>query len=174
MAEVLAECDAEWAAHTPETRPPPCMRLPLVRLKVEHDDYSVVSSQRFGAMFAGRVANPADVLLWWRRLGGAARSGRALAAAFAADDDDAPPPELRDIAPALRVEDLLQKQVRCSALHVRERIDGAHSLTPSLRAPRSCEDRRWRCWIRRCCATACGDTSAVTRRPSEVRPAAQA
>lgn len=40
--------------------------LPLVRLRVDYTGFSTVNTQRFGARFVGRVANPNDVLLWQR------------------------------------------------------------------------------------------------------------
>lgn len=46
--------------------------LPLVRLRVEHSGYETISGQSFGQQFAGRVANPEEVLLFHRR--GAANS----------------------------------------------------------------------------------------------------
>ena len=41
--------------------------LVLVRLKVEHTGFSTLNNQRFGARFVGRVANPADILMFHRK-----------------------------------------------------------------------------------------------------------
>ena len=38
-----------------------------IRVRVEHSGYKSLSVQRFGTAFVGRVANPADVLLFWRK-----------------------------------------------------------------------------------------------------------
>lgn len=52
--------------------------LPLVRLRVEHTGFEVISSQRFGHQFVGRVANPEEILLFHKRKGGTgSRSGGA-------------------------------------------------------------------------------------------------
>jgi double-strand break repair protein MRE11 len=49
-------------------RPPPAsMRLPLIRLKVEHTGFSVVPAARFSSSFIGRVANPGELLHLYRR-----------------------------------------------------------------------------------------------------------
>ncbi|KAF2076751.1 hypothetical protein CYY_001940 [Polysphondylium violaceum] len=41
--------------------------LPLIRLKVDYTGYSTLNPQRFGSKYAGRVANPADILLFHRK-----------------------------------------------------------------------------------------------------------
>ena len=38
--------------------------LPLVRLKVDYGGYSTINPQRFGQRFVGRVANPAEIVLF--------------------------------------------------------------------------------------------------------------
>ncbi|KAK2080753.1 hypothetical protein QBZ16_000607 [Prototheca wickerhamii] len=40
--------------------------LPLVRLRVDYTGFSTINTQRFGARFVGRVANPHDIILWQR------------------------------------------------------------------------------------------------------------
>lgn len=42
-------------------------KLPLVRLRVEHTGFSTISASRFGAQFIGKVANPADMILFFRK-----------------------------------------------------------------------------------------------------------
>ena len=40
--------------------------LPLVRPRVDYTGFSTINTQRFGARFVGRVANPHDIILWQR------------------------------------------------------------------------------------------------------------
>ncbi|CAE8643149.1 unnamed protein product, partial [Polarella glacialis] len=53
-------------------------QLPLVRLRVEHSGFEVISGQAFGQQFAERVANPDEVLLFHRRNGGGASGSRKV------------------------------------------------------------------------------------------------
>lgn len=39
----------------------------LYRLRVEYSGFDPISSQRFGAQFVGRVANPNDILLFFKK-----------------------------------------------------------------------------------------------------------
>ncbi|EFA85561.1 DNA repair exonuclease [Heterostelium album PN500] len=41
--------------------------LPLIRLKIDYTGYSTINPQKFGQNFAGRVANPNDILLFTRK-----------------------------------------------------------------------------------------------------------
>lgn len=41
--------------------------LPLVRLRVDHSGFPTVHTQRLGARWVGKVANPQDVVLWRKR-----------------------------------------------------------------------------------------------------------
>ncbi|EGD77873.1 hypothetical protein PTSG_09507 [Salpingoeca rosetta] len=43
------------------------MRLPLLRLRVEYTGFPTLGAQRFGQRFAGKVANPKDILLFYRK-----------------------------------------------------------------------------------------------------------
>lgn len=50
-------------------RPPPGGKpspLPLIRIRVDYTGCPTISSQIFGQMFVGKVANPHDLLLWAR------------------------------------------------------------------------------------------------------------
>lgn len=40
--------------------------LPLIRIRVDYTGCPTISSQIFGQMFVGKVANPHDLLLWIR------------------------------------------------------------------------------------------------------------
>lgn len=50
-----------------------------IRLKVEHSGFNPISSQRFGAQFIGRVANPDDMLLFFKRRKAASSPSSAAA-----------------------------------------------------------------------------------------------
>ena len=67
-------CDTYGAPVPP---PPASMRLPLIRLRVEHTGFDALPAARFGASFINRVANPDDMLHFYRR---AAPRGKAVAA----------------------------------------------------------------------------------------------
>jgi len=90
----------------PSEVPPPALRLPLIRIKVEHSGFRVLSNQRFGASYVGKVANPADILLFYRKPGTTrTRASLPLSSSTIA----------RQIVPAdlhtLRVEDLVAEQL---------------------------------------------------------------
>ena len=67
VEDMITAAVEETKEMSPDAAPPPELRLPLVRLKVEHQGFNTISNQRFGSAFLGRVANPADLLLFWRR-----------------------------------------------------------------------------------------------------------
>jgi len=52
--------------------------LPLVRLKVDHTDFNrlAVQTQRFGAQFLGKLANPSSVLIFRRKLAASVGKGK--------------------------------------------------------------------------------------------------
>jgi double-strand break repair protein MRE11 len=95
--------------------PPDSLRLPLLRLKVEHTGFRILSNQRFGAAFAGKVANPADLLLFHRKaarpIGGfKTKKGATISAEEAAAHADLPPILPGDL-PGLRVEDIVDQEL---------------------------------------------------------------
>ena len=67
--------DAETQALVRYRPPPPSMRQPLIRLKVEHSGFSLFPAARFSAAFVGRVANPGDLLHLFRRAKKTTQSG---------------------------------------------------------------------------------------------------
>jgi len=78
----------------------------LVRLRVEHTGFQVISNQRFGGQFVGKVANPGDILLFSRRKklfneGEKKETGGLL-------DPIRPPP----LDSSIRVENILAEQLR--------------------------------------------------------------
>eukprot|EP00752_Nemacystus_decipiens_P013425 g11888.t1 len=87
----------------------------LVRLKVEHSDFPTLNNQRFGSQFMGKVANPADLLLFYRRhnFDGRAAGGSGTAAGGSTSrsrgglSDPIRPDNLAD----LRVEDLVMENL---------------------------------------------------------------
>lgn len=64
---LLKDAEEALGRLPPHARPPPSMRTPLIRLRVEHSGFATLPAARFGSAFSGRVANPGDVLLFWRR-----------------------------------------------------------------------------------------------------------
>ena len=83
-AEHDQDCDS-W-----QTGQRKLMHLPLIRLKVDHRNFPVLSNQRFGQQFVGKVANPNDVLLFvkqrqQRAAGGAGASADGTGATGEAD-----------------------------------------------------------------------------------------
>ena len=48
----------------------------LIRLRVEHTDFTTLNNQRFGAKFVGEVANPEDILLFHRKKDPKASTGK--------------------------------------------------------------------------------------------------
>lgn len=47
---MVKDAAAALAKMSADERPPPELQRPLIRLKVEHSGYGVLSNQRFGAM----------------------------------------------------------------------------------------------------------------------------
>ncbi|KAH3759286.1 DNA repair exonuclease [Pelomyxa schiedti] len=45
----------------------PRLRLPLIRLQVDHTDYPTVGGGRFGQAYVNHVANPSDILIWKKK-----------------------------------------------------------------------------------------------------------
>ena len=79
-----------------------------------------IPNQRFGAAFQGRVANPADLLLFWRKPVVKTKADKAAAAAAAAAGGDAVVP--REMAPeAVRLADLVNRELAGAKLKVRRR-----------------------------------------------------
>ncbi|KAF0720693.1 Aste57867_118 [Aphanomyces stellatus] len=64
VQEMIDEAAEENPSHATETS----MQV-LVRLKVEHSGFPVLSNQRFGGQFVKKVANPGDILLFTRKKG---------------------------------------------------------------------------------------------------------
>jgi double-strand break repair protein MRE11 len=60
------------------TVPPPSMRLPLIRLKVDATGFKTLSAQRFGATFVQQCANPEDILLFTKKQTGTGRKALKL------------------------------------------------------------------------------------------------
>ncbi|RHY34596.1 hypothetical protein DYB32_000806 [Aphanomyces invadans] len=66
LARKVQDLIDEEAAENPRAdRQDTAMQM-LVRIKVEHTGFPVLSNQRFGGQFVGKVANPADILLFSR------------------------------------------------------------------------------------------------------------
>ena len=120
----------ERAAAAPARRPPAgatasspqkkAPKLPLVRLKVDYGGFSTCNPQKFGQRFVGRVANPADILLFQRtkvrrreekaaaeaaKLRGGSAHGRT--AGIANDDDDEAPEDA-----ATQIQDIMAEFLR--------------------------------------------------------------
>ncbi|VUZ93304.1 double-strand break repair protein MRE11, putative [Plasmodium vivax] len=49
---------------------------PLIKLKVEYEDISIINTQLFGSTFASRVANPSEFLTFYRKKGKASGGAR--------------------------------------------------------------------------------------------------
>ncbi|RYG50214.1 hypothetical protein EON66_12075 [archaeon] len=49
VAQLLERIERQTAALPPEHSPPDFMRLPLVRLKVDHAGFATLANQRFGS-----------------------------------------------------------------------------------------------------------------------------
>lgn len=66
---LIQEAEERWRASWGEQGPPPGekMMLPLIRLKVDYSGFEVSNSIRFGQDFAGKVANPKDILQFYKR-----------------------------------------------------------------------------------------------------------
>lgn len=98
------------------------MPLPLIRLRVEYTNQEISNPQRFGQEFAGKVANPKDVLQFSKKkamraaAAGAAHDGSALSSAYvdiAHDDDDTdllPAEKLDNVDVGKLVQEYLQAQ----------------------------------------------------------------
>ena len=77
----------------------------LVRLRVDHAQFSTLNNQRFGAQFVGKVANPGDILLFQKTKkkpgqGGSAGSGKTKKGGKLSDlmEDPELPPELEQVS----------------------------------------------------------------------------
>eukprot|EP01138_Halocafeteria_seosinensis_P013702 gb/GECG01013993.1/.p1 GENE.gb/GECG01013993.1/~~gb/GECG01013993.1/.p1 ORF type:complete len:584 (+),score=86.48 gb/GECG01013993.1/:1-1752(+) len=79
--QIIEEVNSHVEALPEHLTPPNNMRLPLIRVRVEHTGFTPLNNQRFGSQFVSRVANPADILLWHKRRSSAAsnKAGKGLA-----------------------------------------------------------------------------------------------
>jgi len=110
---MIKQATRESAAIPEGEAPPESLRLPLLRLKVEHTGFRILSNQRFGAAFAGKVANPADLLLFHRKAArpiGGMRGKKTAASAVDLEPTDLPPILPGDL-PGLRVEDIVDQEL---------------------------------------------------------------
>eukprot|EP00916_Digyalum_oweni_P027044 GHVL01044386.1.p1 GENE.GHVL01044386.1~~GHVL01044386.1.p1 ORF type:complete len:483 (+),score=76.38 GHVL01044386.1:680-2128(+) len=106
----------KWIAKTKESRHANCHgpdilerpdivnMLPLIRLKVEHLGYQIVSPQRFGHGFIGRVANPTDIIAFYKRKKMISREGatgvpdiEVQDAGVEIDESESPGVQIQDI-----------------------------------------------------------------------------
>ncbi|KAA0164219.1 hypothetical protein FNF31_02455 [Cafeteria roenbergensis] len=78
----------ELAARPADELPPKALQLPLVRVRVEHTGLPALSNKIFGADFAGRVANPGDILLFHKARPKREPRGKAASSAAAGSDLD--------------------------------------------------------------------------------------
>jgi double-strand break repair protein MRE11 len=110
---MIKQAAREFAAIPESEAPPETLRLPLLRLKVEHTGFRILSNQRFGAAFAGKVANPADLLLFHRKairpIGGL--KGKKVASSAVDLEATDLPPILPGDLPGLRVEDIVDQEL---------------------------------------------------------------
>lgn len=121
--ELIAQADEEWdarnAAALADGEPPLERMLPLVRLKVDTTNVPGMTNPiRFGQEFAGRVANPRDVLVFHRAKQAAARRVAADAPIDVDDDADMDPEDRKRAAERVRVHVLVQKHLRGQELQL--------------------------------------------------------
>lgn len=66
-SSLIKQAQSNLDALPEEMRPPPSMRKPLIRMRVEHTGFPTLGNQRFGADFTDDVANPDSMLLFYRK-----------------------------------------------------------------------------------------------------------
>lgn len=91
-----------------------------------------IPNQRFGAAFQGRVANPADLLLFWRKPVVKSKADKEKAAALAAagGGDAVVPREMP--AEAVRLADLVSRELAGAKLKVRSMCVPGRMLSVTL------------------------------------------
>ncbi|KAG9400494.1 Double-strand break repair protein mre11a [Aphanomyces cochlioides] len=119
VQEMIDGAAVEFPAHASE----PSMQV-LVRIKVEHSGFPLLSNQRFGGQFVGKVANPGDILLFTRQKGGGDDSKKS-SSSLRDPIRPGPPP-----ASILGVEQLLSEHLTTSdrKLEILPETNMAHAL----------------------------------------------
>ncbi|PWN48445.1 DNA repair exonuclease [Violaceomyces palustris] len=110
---LIEKAKAEWLERYPD-HDGGQMPLPLVRLRVEYSTQELSNPQRFGQEFAGKVANPKDVLQFHRKKGGGGSVGandrRANAYVDVSETSMMPSEKLERVEVGALVQEYLQAQ----------------------------------------------------------------
>lgn len=84
----------------------------LVRLKVEYAGFPTLNSNRFGALFVGKVANPSDMVLFSKKKRDAGRAVEGGRRAEAQEDE--PEDDAEDDINKIKIDDLVRDSLRNS------------------------------------------------------------